>query len=319
MKIPAEVRLDIRVPVVAKVWIEKREGKFPETAALAEALGVPAPLHFPYLCWDRGARKGNWINPEKAYIKLAEIGLTSDIKGFLCDYYQTVGPLFNQQELLLSYILHHVWLAAALTVLEDSISPFQVPGLACWFPQGILDGEAPQTKARYWTWVSLSVPKADGTGQEVSIYPQFLSAPVRWPVFRMPETRLSTREENISYLCKELWRNALSRLKHITPIFNNKEIIIRPDCLYNAILLMVHLHYNRFRKPRAKKEITTKTKQDTIAVFRSRKNRGTISGGAYEKAKKAINLAWEAGQCDKEDLIQVGEKAVSKHRRKKED
>jgi len=223
----------------------------------------------------------------------------------LCDYYQTVGPLFNRQEMQLPHVIRRVWLMALLAVIEDSISPFRVPAWEHWFPQGILDGETPQGEERYWTWIPLSVPKADGTGQAVTFRPLLHPVSGSWSVFKRPETKLSTREEIISYLRKNLRLNTLLRLKNINPIFNKEgTIIIRPDCLYNTILLMIHLYYNPLKHPRAE---TTKLKQKVLGVFRSRKNRGAISLAAHEAAKKAINRAWEEGIRDEEELIRIGE------------
>lgn len=263
-------------PGTKDVRVEVKEEPPPEGYLLANAyLGFepPSVVQIEYLTWEPDGKRQ--VDLKSAADALLEAKTGENLIAYLKEF----GALFPGKRIMLAEAMRLVWLFSHFAAVKKEGMP--LPG--------------PDVKT--WTVWPLTVKNARGEGMAFSFIP--VPAKSGWPLFRH---RKDEWDEEV-YIFGELRRNVLKRLKHVDVTWEKDRIVVKPSCLYDALLTLQCL-----ARPRA--VLGTKAKQDAIAFFRVYRKRGKISNEEFEIVKRAIKQAWEDGEGNLEQLRKIGWKTL---------
>jgi len=128
-----------------------------------------------------------------------------------------------------------------------------------------------------------------------------------WPVFHTPTEWSMDRDGIIKYAQKELTRNVNRRLRKLRAEVKTTGIVVKPICLYDALLAWICLDVKEAKK---KKTISTASKHRVLGSFQKWKSRGKISSEDYEQVRKAVCEAWDKGLRNEKELRELSHAAI---------
>jgi len=299
LKFPATFKLDVKVPVCSRVWVEER-------AALPMPGPYQGPPTEPVIRWEvKGHHKPRL---DDAFEAAKGIKKPEDAVRF----WQEHGPLLGEKEVGFFDLEHCLIVFRIFVALKDATKP--KPGMP------------PRVRVieEFFSPVEFAIEKRFRcTKYRFRIFPAhpdyqaaygvkhvFQLAPAKpndWPIFTAPDKWPKTREEIIAYAQREISRNVLNRLSRVKIAWGRSGIVISPSSLFDAMLAKACLEEPRLTE---KKPPSTKAKHDALRYFHSYRSRGKITEAQFFVAKKAILQAWDKGERDLKRLREEGHNAL---------